>query len=271
MQRALVLFFLSFILVLSACKKKEVDNETTSATDFARVQQEFMQIIMAINERAASEKALGATSISTFTVCPTDTLTGDTTHDTLGVFTNTANLPTLTLNYNGCAGPDGKTRNGIIAVSFSKKYNVAGCVAKITLTGYDVNGTSCQGTATLTRNSVNTFGFVITDGSFVGSKTTKLSGTLSATLFDNSTTVFSDDNIEFTGSISGTNQDSRKYTATINQPLKKRADCAWICQGTASLTPDGLHSRVLNFGNGNCDDIASFVLDSQTFTLHMSK
>ncbi|MGZ3941456.1 MAG: hypothetical protein ACXVOH_04825, partial [Bacteroidia bacterium] len=262
MQRTLALFFLSFVIILSACKKKEVDNETTSATDFARIQQEFMQIVMAVNERAANEKALGATSVTNFSLCPTTTLTGDTTHDTLGVFTNTTNLPTLSLNYSVCTGPDGKTRNGgTISVTFSKKYNVVGCIAKITLTGYDVNGASCQGTATLTRNSANTFSFVITDGSFVGSKTTKLSGTLSATINDNSTVFFSDDSIEFTGSVSGTDQDNKKYTATISQALKKRADCAWICQGTASLTPDGLHTRTLNFGNGNCDDIASFVLD----------
>ncbi|MGZ3864843.1 MAG: hypothetical protein ACXVPN_16380 [Bacteroidia bacterium] len=271
MQKKITLFLLSCVLILSACKKKEVDNETTSATDFARIQHEFMQIVMAVNERATNEKALGASTVTSFSLCPTDTLTGDTTHDTLNVFTNTTNLPTLTLNYNNCTGPDGKTRNGIITVSFTKKYNSNGCVAKISLTGYDVNGASCQGTATLTRSSSNTFDLAVTDGSFTGAKTTKLSGTMSVTLSDNATVFFSDDSIEFTGSVSGTNQDNRKYSAAISQALKKRADCAWISSGVTSLTPDGLHTRTVNFGNGNCDDIASFVLDSQTFTLHMSK
>ena len=92
------------------------------------------------------------------------------------------------------------------------------------------------------------------------------------TLFDNSTpSDASDDYVQALGNANGTNRDNKKYDVTITESLKKNSNCAWISQGIASITPAELHTRVLTFGNGTCDDVATFTIDSQTFTVHMSK
>jgi hypothetical protein len=272
MNKVYLLFFACGFLLFTSCKKTAVDNETTSTTDYAQLNQEFMQILLSVNERAAVKKGLGGTVTSTFSVCPTDSLSGDTTYDSLGVFTNAANLPVMWIQYNNCVGPDSKIRNGTIKISFTKKYHVIGCVATATLSNYSVNGVSCNGTISISRNSANEFTYNVTDGTFKNNVfTTKYSCSTIATLSDNGTPTVNDDFLTILGNANGINRDNLKYNVTITESLKKRADCSWISQGKANLMPEGLHIRAIDFGNGNCDDIASFVLDSQTFTIHMSK
>ncbi len=269
-------FSVCCLLIVGSCKKTQVDNETTSSTDFALISQEFMQILPAINERAVAEKGLyklGNPGNSPFSVCLIDSLSGDTTHDNQGTFTNTINLPVMWLQYSNCTGTDGKLRNGTIKVSFTKKYNVIGSLATATLVNYSVNGVSCQGTITSTRNSANAFTCNVVNGVFTnGSWTSKYSCSTIVTLFDNGTpSNISDDYVQVLGNANGTNRESRNYDVTISESVKKRTDCSWISQGIVRLTPTGLHTRTIDFGNGTCDDVAAFVIDSQTFTIHMSK
>jgi hypothetical protein len=272
MRKVFALFSVCCVLLSSSCKKTQVDNEATSSTDFALLAQEFMQILPAINERATPKPGLGSSAGTTFIVCPADSLTGDTTHDAAGTYTNLSNLPVLWIQYANCPGTDGKTRNGTIKIFFTKKYNIIGCVATVTLLNYTVNGVSCKGTISITRNASNSFTYNVTDGSFSGSNwTTKFSCSAIATLFDNGTTAGNDDYLQLLGNANGTNRENRKYDVTISESLKKRVDCAWISQGIAGITPAELHTRTVDFGNGNCDDIASFTIDSQTFTIHISK
>ena|ERR1035437_9216918 len=267
--------FVCCILILDSCKKTQVDNETTSSTDFALVSQEFMQLFTNINISAVNQKGFynSTISITYISLNQTDSLSGDTTHDAQGTFTNTTNLPVLWIRYTNCMGADGKSRNGIIKISFTQQYNVIGSVATATLVNYSVNGVSCQGTITITRNAANAFTYNVADGVFTNSSwTSKYSCSTIVTLFDNGTlSTISDDYVQVLGNASGTNREKINYTATISESLKKRADCSWISQGVASLTPKDLHTRTIDFGNGTCDDVAAFVIDSQTFTLHLSK
>lgn len=272
MYKFFVPVFVCCFLLFSSCKKTQIDNETTSATDFAMLSQEFMQILPDINERAMAKKGLGSYVNTSFSVCPTDSSSGDTTSNSQGTFTDTVNLPVIWLKYNNCVGPDGKTRNGIVKVSFTKKYNVIGCVATATLTNYSVNGVSCQGTLSITRNSSNAFTYNVTNGTFSNNTfTTKFNYNTMVTIFDNGTPVVSDDYILVLGNAHGTNRENRTYDVYISESLKKSVNCPWISQGILSLAPTGLTSRIIDFGNGTCDDIASFTIDTQTFTIHLSK
>jgi hypothetical protein len=277
MKKPFFLLILCYLFITYSCKKIQVDNETTSCTDYAQVSQEFMQIFLHVNGHASAEKGLyklGNPGNLPFSVCPDDSLTGDTVNNAQGVFTDTLKLPVMWLQYHNCTGTDGKTRNGTIKVSFTKKYTVTGCVATVSLINYSVNGLSCTGTLSIIRNAANTFTYNISNGTLGNGTSWNIKYNCSAivTWFDNGTPgITSDDYIQALGNAGGTNRENRNYDVTINDPVKKRADCAWISQGKVSLTPAGLHTRTVDFGNGNCDDIASFVLDSQTFSIHMSK
>jgi hypothetical protein len=270
-------YFLSaacILLLILGCKKTKIDNETASSTDFSLASQEFFQVLIHINEHAVAEKGLNnITSTSYTTSCLLDSLRGDTTHDTLGTFTNTANLPTMKLQYNNCTGADGKARTGVVQVSFTKKYDVIGSVATAMLINYSVSGFNFTGTLTITRNSATSFAYTVKDGVCTsGSTVVKYSAGLTVTLFDNGTpSMSSDDYVQATGTVNGVTRENRLYAAAIGDALKKRSDCAWIGQGTVSISPDQLDTRKLDFGKDVCDDVATFTVDEQTYTVHLSK
>lgn len=67
----------------------------------------------------------------------------------------------------------------------------------------------------------------------------------------------SDDAYTIEGSISGTHTDGRTYTSVIGEPLYKRGNCQWIDKGVVNFTPEGKVTRVIDFGDGECDDKAS--------------
>ncbi len=262
------------LLFSGSCKKNTVDNETVSTTDYALATQEFMQIFLNVNESCTHQK--GIYSPFTITVLPTcraDSVTGDTTHDLQGTFTNTSSPPLLWMQYTNCQGPDGKTRNGTIKVSFSQQYNIVGSIATITLSNYTVNGVLYQGTISLTRNVNNSFVYSLINGVCV-SKTKQINYNCNYIIafFDNgNTNNLGDDYAQVLGNSNGKNREGKPFDLSISDPIIKRTDCSWISQGKANLTPEGLHVRAVDFGGGICDDVASFVVDGQTFTVHMSK
>src|SRR5438552_16779705 len=113
MKKLYYLFVCLILLVFSSCKKNAVDNETVSTTDYALVSQEFIQLSMNMNESAIHQKGLyDLYSAAVISAGRIDSLSGDTTHDVQGAFTNITNLPTLWLQYANYTGPDGKIRNG---------------------------------------------------------------------------------------------------------------------------------------------------------------
>src|SRR6202007_434775 len=109
-----LVYTLSVVLVAGVvffgCKKdkKEVDNETTTVSDNALAEQEFMRMGPSVSERAVSTPGVKKGPVkdvfAVFSTCAIHTLSGDTTHnDTTGIFTNTANLPKLLLDWGtGC-------------------------------------------------------------------------------------------------------------------------------------------------------------------------
>lgn len=283
-MKKIAITILSFSIVgmmFTSCKKdnKEIDNETQSVVDNALCEQEFMRIGPAVNERAVStqgvKKMIKGFAYKVFAACPHDTLMGDTT-TTDGVTFNTANLPSITLDWGtGCTDPtDGVTRSGKIKSTFTKKYSVVGSQVTVEMIGYKVNGISYSGTVRITRLATGTnssFRTEVLDGKCTNG-TWNINWITDKTVtwkagYDTPST--SDDVVEITGTSSGTNREGRTFKVTIKNALEKRSWYKHIVKGTLEIEPDGLKIRTVDFGTGTEDNIGTFTVNGNTFTFTM--
>lgn len=282
-----LIYTLSALVIASAvffaCKKekKEVDNETQTVSDNALCEQEFMRVGPSVSERAVStpgvKKLIGGGNNMIFSSCAVQTITGDTaSYDTSGTFTNTANLPTLTLDWGtGCTDVDGVLRTGKIVTTFSKFYNKVGSVMTITPTNYTVNGVSYTGTIRITKlaggNNPSFRTEVINGHCTNGSWNIDWACDKTTTYTAGYTTQSdpNDDIISITGGSSGKNREGRSFTVSIKSALEKMANCKFISKGTMDITPDGLKTRTVDFGNGTCDATGTFTVGGNTFTFTM--
>jgi hypothetical protein len=69
---------------------------------------------------------------------------------------------------------------------------------------------------------------------------------------------------ETSGTASGINLNGLAYDAEISVPLRIEADCAHITQGVWSLTPEDKATRTIDYGDGTCDNKATFSLGNFT-------
>jgi len=78
-----------------------------------------------------------------------------------------------------------------------------------------------------------------------------------------------DDVYEITGDGNGTTRNDIDYTLEISTPLRVQLDCRWITEGIITLTPEGYQDRVLDYGDGECDNKARVTIGEydETITL----
>lgn len=274
---ALLCFPLLFAGVFVSCKKNAVDNEVQSVIDNALCEQEFMRIPVLLNGRAIQvigiKKLMPGYGKVWSNTCPKDTLTGDTTGYAAGTYTNTSNLPVLQLDWSsGCTDQlDGVTRSGKLNALFTKPYSQPGTVVTVTPVNYKAGSLAYSGTIKITRTATHTLSVEVTNGQCTnGSFKIGWSCTRTITWVSGMGDMNEQNDVfEISGNASGTNRDGKTFTANITTPLVKSADCKWISKGVLELTPDGLKTRVVDFGDGKCNAEATFSLNGNTYTFNM--
>ena len=65
-----------------------------------------------------------------------------------------------------------------------------------------------------------------------------------------------DDIYYISGSSNGINSNNRSYTITITDQLEKQMGCKWVKSGSMQIQPENLNTRILDFGDGTCDNDA---------------
>ena len=73
-----------------------------------------------------------------------------------------------------------------------------------------------------------------------------------------------DNKIQMEGSAQGTNFEGENFSMTITTPLIKSAGCFFITQGVQEISPAGKSTRVIDYGDGTCDDIATVTVDGES-------
>ena len=184
---------------------------------------------------------------------------------------------TLTIDFGNtdCTASNGRMRRGVLSVTFTGRYRDAGTVITIMPQGYFVNDNHVEGTRTVTNMGMNEDHhpwFTIVTNATV----TAADGTWTAThhaervrtwMEGYDTPTPEDDAYQITGNGHGVNRNGVSYTSTITSPLHVSAGCPYITQGTVEVTREGQPVRVLDYGNGDCDNTYTVTVNGQSHTV----
>lgn len=242
----LIAAFLMGVALFQSCKKDDTSNADVTTSEDIATNEDFSEEIDFATDIAIEERGSGNT-------CPTVTL-----DKPWGTWPNT-----LTIDYgpDGCTGPNGDhLLKGKIIVEQSADMFTKDATRTKTFDNFYVDDVKVEGTKSWTNNGIDAAGdwsytktatnmkLIYPDGTSTTwnhtHTSTLIQGTLTLTFWDN---VWST-----TGNSSGTNRNGVSYTATITEPLIKKATCRWISEGKVEFTRDG-NTASLDFGNGTCD------------------
>jgi len=286
----------STTLFFVACKKKEtteVDNETQSAVDNAVADQEYAAIVPTTNSHAINTKGAGAERLSSSALAPCDTLkwlnrsTADTTANAVNNFKYPVppiyELDLSPTSYTLCGQSfvDGKIRTGKWNIRITGPLRIAGSQMILKLQNHKTIESvpsrtitySCDSivVTTLASSSVapafTKFNIKLIGGTCqTAAWTIKYNFDRTFTNYAKGKTAGGDPVTEVFGTANGINREGRAFTVNIPQGSAciKHKSCQFIDKGTLELTPDGFKTRTVDFGNGLCDDNATFTVNGNT-------
>ena len=194
------------------------------------------------------------------------------THDT------TSNPKVLTVDYgtSNCECNDGKTRRGKIITTYTGSYLATGTVITHTTDNYYVNDIKIDGTKTVTNKGTNSNSQPYFDIQING-VATLTSGTIvnyTSTRVRTWTNGFStplyrlDDVYEITGAANASYSNGGGYTANTTSAIQIKVGCGFPTKGTISMTPINKATRVIDYGDGNCDLQFTVTVNGRTYTFN---
>lgn len=262
-------FAVVLLLPLSSCQKSVQDDNPGLAQDNAMAEALFGEVKDMADEAWKETTPSGKSGMKTEWVIlgPCATITHDTT-----VSPRTITIDFGTVN---CLCADGKNRRGIIQVSYSGKYRDSGTVITHTFSNYFVNDHQVLGTKTVTNNGTNLNGnlsyTIVVSGSIVkannGGTITWNSNRTREWIAGSSTPVWLDDVYLITGTASGTTASNMSYTMLITNALRKEIGCKHFVSGILEISPANKPVRIIDYGNGACDNIITVTVNGNTFTV----
>lgn len=267
-------FFITvlFFVGLQSCKKQDVSS-VTSAEDETTFEISTGQALAdnatedangVFMEAAANRNLLGGNSQNIIT---TNCLNG------VGIsVTPASGFPkTIVINFGaGHTAANGVVRAGKINIVLSDSVRKPGSTAVITFTNYSINGFKKEGTITVTNTStasakgwqrkVENGKITAPDGRYW-----LHSGIRDAVQIAGAATpnTLLDDTYLITGNHTVSNAAGKTKSCYITEALEKKIICDNI--GTGKLRVEGgSHTAIIDFGNGDCDKIATISVDGNT-------
>jgi hypothetical protein len=167
---------------------------------------------------------------------------------------------------------NGNTKKGKIHVSLSAFWKNEGSLKTVTFEDYFFNGNKMVGVKTILNTGLNEKGnlsftktianasLTYPDGSSISWECKKQSELIAGS----STFVFADDVWSVTGSGTGVNLDSKKYTLTITSPLIYKNGCFYPVSGIVTIDTVGGDLQTIDYGSGECDNIARLTVGGVT-------
>jgi len=192
-------------------------------------------------------------------------------------FISTPGKFTLDFGTENCFCEDGQYRRGKIIVTFDKAYGDSLATMNTSFDNYFVNDNQITGTRTLKYKGRNQAGIpnwdVTVNGSIILAEnkgTLSYQATRNTQMIEGSKTIDYKDNVfSTTGSASGVALNGQAYTLLITSPLISKAVCGNFVKGTAEITPAGETARILDYGDGNCDNKATVTVNGVTFNVNL--
>ena len=273
---------IGMIFTIFSCQKDDTSNiSTTTSTDNSIAESSFNDLFKVVEEaeQSNSEKTekSGFAPGWTFGDCATVTI------DPFGpVFPKTI---TIDFGDTNCVGTNGTERRGKIIATISGRLWEEGSMKTITTEDYYINDAKVEGTKTITNEGRNDEDFIYFSIVVENGKVTTAEGLLiewyssreRAWIEGEETNLLShgmagvlDDVFLVTGNGGGVNRNGLSYTMLITKALRIKRDCRWITEGTAEITPAEEETRILDYGDGECDNIATVTVGDEVreITLH---
>jgi hypothetical protein len=199
------------------------------------------------------------------------------------VATDTINVPhVLIIRFNNCTALDGRLRKGAILVSYDGQYTDSGKVHTIRFDNYWVNGTQMTGSIKSIRVDTTIVGdwyYKITVNDSLNMSQDPLqsqyvvwTGTLVRKWVQGFATPGNraDDIFSISGSTTLTRPDLNKFSFGISTPLQFALSCDYAESGVVNIS--GFKgTRILSYGNGNCDPNAQLSIGTDVYNLTMTK
>lgn len=273
------MLFLALAITTTSCKKENAITEVSTAEQettfeistgqaFAdNVTEDANAVFM---EAAASRNLLGGNSQS---ITTTNGLNGA----TISVTPANTFPKTITINFgNGLTAANGVTRSGKITVVLSDYVTTTGSTAVITFANYAVNGFKKEGTIIVTNKSTATakaWQRKVENGKITApnGRYWLHSGIRDAVQITGAATpnTLLDDTYLITGNHSVTNAAGKTKNCYITEALEKEVVCDNIATGKLKVEGSN-HTAIIDFGNGDCDKIATVSINGsalRTITL----
>lgn len=184
---------------------------------------------------------------------------------------------TIDFGEENCLCNDGKYRRGKIIVTFTGRYRHPGTVITTGFDDYFVNDNQVDGTKILTNMGPNDEGHPYFTINVNGVVHLALNG---GTFSWNAqkerewiegyeTGKLRDDVYLITGVADGIRPNGKTWEREIINDLRKELSCKYIVSGTVEIRPEGMSTRLLDYGDGECDNIATILIDGVTYTIFL--
>ena len=249
-----------------SCNKAAVDSNTQTTQDNELCESEFMRILPLVNSltQAHLNRAVDRVTASYPTYTPWDTVT-----------MGNGWPRTLVINYGptGVVDPtDGKTRRGVITITFENYWHDIGTPATVTYNNYYVNNISYTASVNIDHKSANSYGLAIVNGVCKSTSWTIQFGSSRTVTQTNGIgdSVYAHGAYSVTGTGNGVDRNQVNFTSTIQAglPMTLLCDCPdLITSGTVVITPAGLATRTVNYGSGICNTQATVTIDGQNYSI----
>jgi hypothetical protein len=262
-------------LLIFSCQKtitkSTAIDEGGYGEDNARAEQ-ISSDVQNISDEAANSSSIGflkgSNENSVLSSCAT------VLHDTVSI----PHVITIDFGPVNCLCADGRYRRGKIIVTYQGHYADSGSTHTISFDGYHINNNAITGYKTVTNMGHNNNGYlyfkVIADDTLTfasGAVRTWGCNRTRTWIAGDSTITRQDDVYEVSGTSTLSKPNGNSFTANITTPLLIARNCQWIKAGVVQIVPAitnaNQYTRIINYGNGTCDNQATLTVNTQSIPI----
>ncbi len=265
----IILLSATSMVFVSCNKDQEVVNDETTVSSADAIAESLFDDVTKVSDEAYSSVVTNTKSANTtISECAVITIN----------LTSTPYTMTIDFGTSNCMCNDGRYRRGIINVTFTGNYREEGTIITYTFNEYYVDNNQVEGTKIVTNMGQNVEGniyYTIEVGGFINLANNGGTITWNASKvrewIEGSETVLdlSDDVYLITGVVNGIRPDGQSWTREVTTPLRVEIECRWIVSGTMEITPENEPVVFMDWGDGECDNIATVIVYGVTYTIFL--
>lgn len=184
---------------------------------------------------------------------------------------------TIDFGEENCLCNDGRYRRGKIIITFTGRYRMPGTVITHGFEDFYVNDNKVEGTKVVTNMGKNDSGHTYFTIEVVGviykandGETISWNSSRAREWVEGEDTRFRRDDVYLiTGTADGIRANGETWTKEIINALRVELDCRYIVSGTMEIQPENRLLRILDYGDGECDNIATVLINGVTYTIYL--